>query len=139
MQQTDQSFKYVIQTFSDVYFGGRLTYEELENADDAPLQLKKIINRVIRNEVPKTTMIEDHLMTLTEGTDSFTMYEQMKIKIEVDFFDVVKENAKGKKEHKSKSYTIKELVNAKELHGESRNFVIREIQLKKLRLSFVTV
>lgn len=139
MQEMDQSFKYVIQNFSEVYFGGRLTYEELENADDTPLQLKKIINRVIRNEVPKTTIIEDHLMNLTEESDSYTMYEQMKVKIEIDFFDVVKENAKGQKVHQSKSYTIKELVHAKELHGESRNFVIREIYLKKLRLSFVTV
>lgn len=139
MQEMDQSFKYVIQSFSDVYFGGRLTYEELEAADDTPLQLKKIINRVIRSEVPKTTRIEDHLIQLTEDSDSYTMYEQMKVKIEVDFFDVVKEDAKGKKEHQSKSYSIKELVHAKELHGERRNFVIREIYLKKLRLSFVTV
>lgn len=139
MQGTDQDFKYVIQDFSNVYLGGRLTYEELVEADDAPLQLKQIVHRVIKKEVPITTVIQEHLLSLSEDSESFLMFKQLKIKVEVVFSVLVKKGLREKEEYKSQTYTLEELMHAEELHGEKRNFLIREVRFKKLRLATVSV
>lgn len=138
MQTDNQEFKYTIQDFSNVYFGGRVTYQELYEADDAPMPFKKYIHRVVVKEVPETMMVEEHLLTLTEEQESYLLYKQLKAKIEVVFFEEA-DDAKGNTVYKSKTYFIEELVHAPELHGKEKNFIIREVHFKKLRLASLSL
>lgn len=135
MEIAQQDFKYVIQDFSNVYFGGRMTYEELAEGEDAPLALKRAVRRVIGHEVPLKTAVEDHLLSLGEDSDSYLLYKQLKASIEVVFADA-ESQGKG---YKSRTYSIQELVADKTLHGERRDFLIREIHFRKLRLASVSV
>lgn len=139
MEVAQQDFKYVIQDFSHVYFGGRCTYEELAEADDAPLQLKRVIRRVIKQEVPLETVVEEHLLTLTENSDSFLLYEQLKASIEVVFARQAEKKGKQEPEYESRTYTIRELLQDEALHGAQRDFLIREIHFKKLKLLSISV
>ncbi|MBR1693349.1 MAG: hypothetical protein IJ711_11345 [Lachnospiraceae bacterium] len=139
MEVAQQDFKYVIQDFSHVYFGGRCTYEELAEADDAPLQLKRVIRRVIKREVPLETVVEEHLLTLTEDSDSFLLYEQLKASIEVVFARWAEQKGKQEPEYESRTYTIRELLQDETLHAAQRDFLIREIHFKKLKLLSISV
>lgn len=139
IETTDQDFKYVIQNFSSIYVGGRMTYGELADNDDTPLQLKKAIQRVIKREVPLQTMICHHLLNLPKDSDSFLLYQQAKISIEVVFLREVESKNKRHTEYKSKTYTFEQFVNAEELHAEHEDFLIREVLFKKLKLASISV
>lgn len=139
MTITDQDFKYVIQNFSNIYVGGRMTYEEMLEADDTPLQLKRAIQRVIKREVPLQTMLCDHLLSLSEDSDSFLLFSQAKITVEVVFFHEVQKKKKNETKYESKTYTFDQFVKAEELHGEKREFLIREVLFKKLKLATISV
>lgn len=139
MTTTDQDFKYVIQNFSNIYVGGRMTYEELAEADDAPLQLKKVVQRIIKREVPLQTMLCEHLLNLQEDSDSYLFFKQAKIGIEVVFLHEVEKKKKKQTEYESKTYTFDQFVKAQELHGENRDFIIREVLFKKLKLASISV
>ncbi|MBO6015021.1 MAG: hypothetical protein J6P60_00340 [Lachnospiraceae bacterium] len=137
MEIAQQDFKYIIQDFSNIYFGGRATYEELADWDDTPLQFKRTIRRVIKREVPLDTVVEDHLLCLDEDSDSYLLYSQLKACIEV-VFDETQSGSHGA-EYRSRSYTIEEFLRAEELHVLPRNFLVREVHFKKLRLLSVSV
>lgn len=139
LETTDQDFKYLIQNFSNIFVGGRMTYEELADYDDTPLQLKKAIHRVVKREVPMQTMLCDHLLNLTEDSDCFLLYQQAKITIEVAFFREVETKKNKQTKYESKTYTFDQFVKAEELHGENKDFLIREIVFKKLRLATISV
>ena len=139
LENTDQDFKYLIQNFSNIYVGGRMTFQELVDYEDTPLQLKKAIHRVIKKEVPIQTMLCEHLLNLSQDSDSFLFYEQAKITIEVVFFHEVETKKTKETKYEAKTYTFDQFVNAKELQGENKDFFIREVVFKKLRLAIISV
>ena len=116
-----------------------MTYEEMLEADDTPLQLKRAIQRVIKREVPLQTMLCDHLLSLSEDSDSFLLFSQAKITVEVVFFHEVQKKKKNETKYESKTYTFDQFVKAEELHGEKREFLIREVLFKKLKLATISV
>ena len=138
-ENAEQDFKYLIQNFSNIFVGGRMTYEELADYDDTPLQLKKAIHRVIKREIPMQTMLCDHLLNLSPDSDSFLLYQQAKITIEVVFFHEVETKKEKQTKYEAKTYTFDQFLNAQELHGENKDFFIREIVFKKLRLATISV
>ena len=138
-RNTDQDFKYLIQNFSNIFVGGRMTYEELAEYDDTPLQLKKAIHRAIKKEIPMQTMLCDHFLNLAPDSDSFLFYQQAKITIEVVFFHEVETKKEKQTKYKAKTYTFEQFINAQELQGENKDFFIREIVFKKLRLATISV
>ena len=75
------AFKYVIQDFSNVYFGGRLTYDELAEADDTPAKLRAAIFQGFLKESSLETTIEDHLTLLKEEDFSYLLYHKLNIKL----------------------------------------------------------
>jgi len=139
MEIAQQDFKYIIQDFSNVYFGGRTTYGELAEWDDTPLQLKKAIQRVIKREVPLETVVEEHLLGLKEDSDSFLLYKQLKVSIEVVFGDRFEEKDPINTTYKSRTYSIEEFMRDSELHHGQREFLVREVHFRKLKLLSVSV
>lgn len=135
MEIAQHDFKYVIQDFSNVYFGGRMTYDDLVENEDVPTAFKRAVHRVIRHETGLETTVEDHLLSLSEDSDSFLLYKQLKVSIEVVF----DESDDAAQKIRSRTYTIQELLSDKTLHGRKRNFLIREVHFRKLRLAGVSV
>lgn len=141
MEFREQDFKYIIQSFSEVFIGARLTYEEAAEHEDMPGKLKSAIYRLIYSEdVGREETIGSHLLRLQEKDMAYLFYSQLKIKIKVLFPKTVV-NKKGieKEIAKEKLYTIKEFVQDKTLKEAQETFVIQEIFFGKLYLGALSV
>lgn len=141
MEFREQDFKYIVQSFSDVYMGARLTYEEAAEHEDMPGKLKSAVYRMIYNsDVNREETIGEHLLRLNEKDMGYLFYTQLKIKIKVLFPKIVVDK-KGVEKEKAveKIYSIKEFVQDEALKKEKDSFVIQEISFSKLYLGALSV
>ena len=58
---------------------------------------------------------------------------------QVVFFHEVETKKEKQTKYEAKIYTFEQFINAQELHGENKDFFIREIVFKKLRLATISV
>lgn len=141
MEFREQDFKYLIQSFSDVYIGARLTYEEAAEHVDMPGKLKTAIYRMVYgNEISKEESIGEHLLRVQEKDMGYLFYSQLKIKIKVLFLQKVVDK-KGIEKEKvcEKVYSMEQFVHDEQLREQKDSFVIQEIFFKKLHLSALSL
>lgn len=141
MEFREQDFKYIIQSFSDVFIGARFTYEEAAEHVDMPGKLKSAIYRMIySDDVKREETIGAHLLRLQEKDMGYLFYSQLKIKIKVLFPKTVV-NKKGVQKETAieKIYTVKEFVSDEKLKGKQEEFIVQEISFSKLHLGALSV
>lgn len=136
---SELDFKYVIQDFSNVYIGARLTYEELTQRDDTPQRLKSAVYRYLFETDVKEQRICDRLVQLKKDSAEYTIYMQLRMQIRV-VTPVTKVDRKGKQhvEFKTDSYAFSDFMDKlkeENIHADR----ISEITFKKLHLMSLAV
>lgn len=140
MELRENDFKYVIQDFSHVYIGARLTFEELGEQYDTPSRLKETIYRSIMGEVELTDRICEHMLELDKKSRTYLMYSQLKAQIKVCFFKKqLDKNGVEQEAYESKNYTIDELMADSFLKEHKEAYVIQEFSFSKRKLMSLAV
>lgn len=131
----EQDFQYVLQDFSNVYMGARLTFLQLTQKEDTPQRLSSAIYRYVFPEHLQDVRICDHLLTVREGTMPYMIYEQIKAQVKV-VYKVEQTDKKGKihTEYKTETYPVTEFIKNDALRSRTTAEQIMEITCKKLNL-----
>lgn len=131
----DRDFQYVLQDFSNVYIGARLTYRQLTEQDDTPQRLSSAIFQYLYKEGLEDVRICDHLMSIQEETASCLIYAQLKAQVKV-IQPVVKTDRRGQEivEYKQQTYPVADFVQNKALREQVQPEQIIEVTFKKLHL-----
>lgn len=137
---TDQDFKYVLQDFSNVYIGARLTYEELTQQEDSPQRLNTAIFMYMYKDNLQNVRICDHIMTVSEDDMSYMIFSQIKAQMKL-VTPVEKIDKKGRKstEYKTNIMAVTDFIRNKQLRENTKAEQISEITCKKLHLASLHV
>lgn len=140
MTLQENDYKYVLQTFGDIYIGTRYTYEELAAADAAPGKIKDAIYRVFMKDVGLDTTIQEHLLHLDEKSVSYMAYAQMRTMIKITK-EVEKTDRKGnvKKVYETKDISLQDFMEHADLHANPDRYLIQEIIIKKRNMMLLHV
>lgn len=140
IQLRENDFKYVMQDLSHIYIGARTSYEEIGEQYDTPSRLKSAIYRVVIDEVPLTTTVGEHLLTLAPKTKTYLMYKQLSAKVKIAFMEQ-KVDKKGikREEYVSRVYAFEELAKDNFLRDYEGEFLIQEVSFNKRRLMSLAV
>ncbi len=139
MNIKDTDFKYVLQDFSNVYIGARLTYAEAADAEDTPAKVKSALYRLIYEKlVASDETIEHHLRRIDEKELACLFYSQLKIHIKT----VTKEKTIDKKGREKEKYTacdysIKQFLSQPAL--KEKTVTIQEISFSKINLGTLSI
>lgn len=138
--ESNQDFKYVIQDFSNVYLGARLTYEELTQKEDTPQRLKSAVYRYLFENGLKETRICDSLIQVQKDSPEYLIYTQLRAKVRV-ITPVTKLDRKGKQhvEYLTQTYEFKDFIELRNKEGKVSANQISEITFLKLHLMSLAV
>jgi hypothetical protein len=134
MNQQYEDFKYVIADLSRIYFGARYSYKEMTESEDVSFKLRMIFRTWMLSEVEEGTTLESHLFYLEKDSVSYDVYRQLGAKVRVSF--PVYKNRMGRQEkiYQEKILFLSELCGLSPQEKQQRGFLIRELQISKLRL-----
>lgn len=137
---TDQDFKYVIQDFSNVYVGARLTYEELTQSTDTPARLNSAIFMYIAKEAVMDKQICEHLYEIEEGSMPYMIYAQLKAQMKI-VSPIMKTDKKGRQftEYKTNTVFVTDFIKDKQLKECTDVSRVSEVTFKKLHLMSLSV
>lgn len=137
---TDQDFKYVMQDFSNVYIGARLTYEEFTQQADAPQRLCSAFFMYMFPEKLQQVRICDHIMTLEEGTMPYMVFAHCKAQMKL-VTPMQKTDKKGNVsvQYVTKTLAVTDFIRDKQLRDNTIAEQISEITCKKLHLASLHV
>ena len=129
-----EDFKYVIADLSRIYFGARYSYRELTASEDVSFKLRMIFRTWMLSEVEEDTTLESHLFYLEKNSVSYDVFHQLGAKVRVSY--PVYKNRFGKQEkiYQEKILFLSELCALSPKEKQKREFLIRELQISKLRL-----
>jgi len=136
----ENDFKYVLQDFSSIYIGMRLTYQELADADDTPSRLKTAIYMYIATETPENTRLCDHVLSLEKGSRAYLVFSQLKGKFRA-MIPVKVTDRKGRihTEYREKIFTAEQLVSEEGLREMINPEYMIEYKFSKLHLGALSV
>lgn len=137
-QLENQDFKYVLQDMTNLYFGAKLTYQELMDSDQVPFKLKTIFAHYMLKEVAPDTKIEDHIFYLKDTDLSYMIYKQLKARFRLNVWKTPEDGVK-EAGYKSKEYRIWEIVGNRELIEKKDIILVEELHITKLALLSVSV
>ena len=134
MNNQYEDFKYVIADLSRIYFGARYSYRELTASEDVSFKLRMIFRTWMLKEVEEDTTLESHLFYLEKDTMSYEVFHQLGARVRVTY--PVYKNRMGKQEkiYQEKILFLSELCSLSPQEKQKRGFLIRELQISKLRL-----
>lgn len=133
-------FKFVMQNFSDVFIGLRLTYKELAEAEDTPQKLKTAVYQYILQEVGEDTRICDHLLVMDEKSRSYMVFSQLKGKFKVMLpVEITDRKGRTRTEYREKILTIAQLVGDEQMKGQINPEYMTEYKFSKLHLGSLAV
>lgn len=139
MEIKDKDFKYVLQDFSKVYIGARLTYAEAADAEDTPAKLKSALYRLIYDKmVDRDETIEQHLRRISNEELAYLFYTQLNICIKAVKIDKSIDK-KGREREKfiTGDYSMKQfLENADIKEGD---VILQEISFSKINLGKLSI
>lgn len=140
MMTNDMDFKYVLQDFSNVYIGMRLTYAELSEQDDTPQKLRSAIYQYVRKEAGENERICDHVLRMTDDSQSYIVFSQLKAQFKVTSpVEITDKKGKKRTEYQSRNYSIAELVHDEQLRSSITPDQITEFMFKKRNLMSLAV
>lgn len=134
MNQQYEDFKYVIADLSRIYFGARYSYRELTSSEDVSFKLRMIFRTWMLSEVEEDTTLESHLFYLKKDSVSYDVFRQLGAKVRVTW--PVYRNRMGKREkvYQEKILFLSELCDISPQEKQRQGYLIRELQISKLRL-----
>lgn len=136
----ENDFKFVMQNFSDIFFGLRLTYEELAEADDTPQKLKTAVYQYILSEAGENTRICDHVLKITKESKSYMVFSQLKGKFRIMFpVEITDRRGRTRTEYREKIYTIDQIVEDETVKAQINPEYIMEYKFSKLHLGALAV
>lgn len=136
----ENDFKYVLQDFSNVYIGTRLTYGELVQLEDTPQKLRSAVYQYIYREADARTRICDHILSIKEDSMSYLVFTQLKGQIKIVFPEsITDKKGKTKTQYRTETYSIADIVTNEELRNSISPEQITEYIFKKLRLVSLAV
>ncbi len=136
----ENDFKFVMQNFSDVFLGLRMTYSELADHEDTPQKLKTSIYMYILPEAGEDIRICDHVLTMDEKSKAYDVFARLKGKFKVMLpVEITDRKGKTRVEYREKILTVKELVSDSELKARINPDYILEYKFSKLHLGSLAV
>ena len=126
----DRDYKLLLQDMTNVYIGGRLSYDQIMNMDEAPHRLKSILDHTILKEVDRHTTISDHVFFIKEGDISYSVYHDMRARF---LLNIPSYELDGIHYH-SREYTIDDIVNNASMHEMMDVIFVEELHIGKLYL-----
>lgn len=124
----EQDFKYLLQDFTKLYLGGKLTYDEILEHEDAPMKLKTVIARIICGEVDGGTTLENHLFFMDRSSRTYGCYKKMKALFKLNVWD-------GKKGHYvTRILNLDQVLEDKQLMENKDTVFLAEVIITKLGL-----
>lgn len=136
----ENDFKFVMQNFSDIFIGMRLTYSELADAEDTPQKLKTAVYMYIMAEAGEDMRICDHLLTIDEKSRTYDVFARLKGKFKVMIpVEITDRKGRTRTEYREKNLTIQELVSNEELKKQINPEYMMEYKFSKLHLGSLAV
>ena len=136
----ENDFKFVMQNFSDVFIGLRMTYSELGDAEDTPQKLKTAVFMYILPEAGEDIRICDHLLTIDEKSKAYDVFARLKGKFRVMLpVEITDRKGRTRTEYREKILTIRQLVGDEELKKQINPEYMMEFKFSKLHLGSLAV
>jgi len=82
MNLNENDYKYVLKETATTEIGARYTYEEALFHEFIPFKFQSIIQIYLLKEVTPDVVIGEHFLSITEGSLSYRIFNQLKIKIQ---------------------------------------------------------
>ena len=126
----ERDFKYVIQDTSQVFIGGRMSYEDMMTWEEIPFKIKAIMNKYFINQ--EENGLAEVMPKLEKEDFRYQILKQLKIKIKAGIYEN-KKNLLGKeaKKYVSKVYHLDEYI---QLAQAEDTLVTEEFIFSKLAL-----
>lgn len=135
-----KDYKYVMGDTSNIYLGGKFTYREMLESDEVPFKFQSIIEHYLLKDTDPETSLESQFYYMTPDSFSYRTYLQLKAKVKVCEL-VEKKSLFGKRTraYQQKIYTLKDFAAINLAQKKARGFVVQEIILSKLAVTFFNV
>lgn len=127
----ENDYKYVMQDISTTHIGARYTYEEILKNDRVPFKLQSVIRIYIAKETPMETEVAAHLLSLEQGSLTYDIYENLKMK--VHFYE-----SSPKGGYVQKQMKLKEFFECRK-QGWKADSMIHEVTISNLALMAFSV
>jgi len=136
----ENDFKFVMQNFSDIFIGLRLTYKELAEAEDTPQKLKTAVYQYILSEVGEDTRMCDHVLKMGQDSKAYMVYSQLKGRFKVMLpVEIVDRKGRVRTEYREKILTVAQLVSDEQLKDQINPDYMMEFKFSKLHLGSLAV
>ena len=135
-----KDYKYVMGDTSNIYLGGKFTYREMLESDEVPFKFQSIIEHYLLKDTDPETSLESQFYYMTPDSFSYRTYLQLKAKVKV--CELVEKKSlfgKGTRAYQQKIYTLKDFAAINLAQKKARGFVVQEIILSKLAVTFFNV
>ncbi|MDE6363450.1 MAG: hypothetical protein K2O40_05580 [Lachnospiraceae bacterium] len=138
--QNNNDFKYVLQDTNCVYFGRELTYAEMMDREDVPFKFKAVLSAHIARDTDLNIKMADHLMTISDSTFSYRIYEQLKLTVRV-CYKVQKKGFGGKLKEKwmHKSCSLHVFCTEYRSLAAHTDVMIEDFSISKLALMVLSI
>ena len=135
-----KDYKYVMGDTSSIYLGGKFTYQEMMDSDEVPFKFQSIIEHYLLKDTDPETSLESQFYYMTQDSFSYRTYLQLKTRVKVCEL-VEKKSLFGKVTwtYQQKIYSLKDFAAINLAQKKARGFVVQEIILSKLAVTFFNV
>lgn len=135
-----KDYKYVMGDNSSIYLGGKFTYREMLDSDEVPFKFQSIMEHYLLKDTDPETSLESQFYYMTPDSFSYRTYLQLKTRVKVCEL-VEKKSLLGKvtRNYQQKIYTLKDFAAINLAQKKARGFVVQEIILSKLAVTFFNV
>ena len=131
-----KDYKYVMGDNSSIYLGGKFTYREMLDSDEVPFKFQSIMEHYLLKDTDPETSLESQFYYMTPDSFSYRTYLQLKTRVKVCEL-VEKKSLFGKV---TRNYhTLKDFAAINLAQKKARGFVVQEIILSKLAVTFFNV
>lgn len=124
----ERDYKHVIQDMTNLYIGGKLSYDEIMDMDEIPFKLKVILSQYILKEIAGDTTLENHIFYMKPEDMAYMIYKKLKVKFRLYVFDEEKQS------YVSHDYKIEEIVANEYLHQNMNTIFVEEMHVYKINL-----
>ncbi|MBP9997604.1 MAG: hypothetical protein KBT19_10125 [Lachnospiraceae bacterium] len=134
----NNDYKHIVQDVTNIYLGGRLTYDEMMNAEDIPFKLKSIFAHYMLREVAGETSLENHLFHIEKNSMSYMVFKKMKAKFLLNVF-YEDGHGKNKPGYHIDEFTIDDVIDNADIRANMNTIFLTEVRISKLKMMGVTI
>ncbi len=131
----EKDFKYVMQDTSQIFMGGRMTYEDMMTWSDVPFKIKAIVNKYFIGK--EENSLKETLTVLTQEDFRYQILKQLKIKVKAGIYQNKKSLFnKDTVKYVSKTYHLDEYIRLVQSESEvvTEEFIFSKLALMAFSL-----